>query len=215
MYLITEDTWDSKTIVEEVSPGKKNYFIEGIWLQSELKNRNGRIYPKSILEREVARYCKDMISEGRAVGELGHPASPTINYDRASHKILSLTESGNDWQGRAKVLSTPMGQTVKHLIDDEVKFGVSSRGVGTLKEARNGNMVQPDYHMATAGDIVSDPSAPNAFVRGIMENKEWVWNGGIFVEAEVNEAKKTIENAKSKQLEETALSIFKNFINKL
>jgi hypothetical protein len=215
MKLMTEASWDSKVLVEATKEGGKNYFIEGVWLQSELKNRNGRIYPRQIMEREVNRYIKEMIETNRAVGELGHPASPTINYDRASHKILSLKENGNNWMGRAKVLSTDMGQTVKHLIDDNVKFGVSSRGLGSLKEGNGAQIVQDDYHMSTAGDIVSDPSAPDAFVNGIMEGKDWIWNGGIFVEADVAASKKIIESAKSKQLEEAALSIFTNLINKL
>ena len=213
MKLITEN-YDCQILTEGTGATKK-YFIEGISLQSELRNRNGRVYPKSILEREVARYVKEMINENRAVGELGHPPSPTINYDRASHKFLSLKEDGNNWIARAKVLSTPMGETVKRLIDDEVKIGISSRGMGSLKESNGAQVVQDDYHMATAGDIVSDPSAPDAFVRGIMENKEWVWNNGVICEAEIAESKRLIMKAKQSQLEETALLIFQNFIGKL
>jgi hypothetical protein len=214
MKLITEHT-EATVIVEAKKDGGRAYYIEGICLQSEVKNRNGRIYPRAIMEREANRYRKDMIESGRAVGELGHPTSPTINYDRASHKFLSLTENGNNWIARAKVLSTPMGEIVKRLIDDEVKIGISSRGMGTLKEGKDAQIVQDDYHMATAGDVVSDPSAPDAFLRGIMEGKEWVWANGIFVEAELDEAKKTIQKAKQSQLEETALAIFTNFIGKL
>jgi len=213
MKLIVENH-DCKVLTEGVGTEKK-YYIEGICLQSELKNRNGRVYPKSILEREVARYTQEMINENRAVGELGHPASPQINYDRASHKFLSLTENGNDWIARAKVLSTPMGNIVKNLIDDDVKIGISSRGMGSLKESNEGQIVQDDYFLATAGDVVSDPSAPNAFVRGIMEGKEWVWNNGIVCEAAIAADKKLIQKAKQSQLEETALRIFQNFINKL
>jgi Prohead core protein serine protease len=216
MLLIREESWDTQALVEATQGGGKNYFIEGVWLQSELKNRNGRWYPKSILENEVNRYRKEMIESNRAVGELGHPPTPTINYDRASHKILSLTENGNNWIGRAKILSTPMGTVVKNLIDDDVKFGVSSRGLGSLKEDRQyGNVVQKDYHLATAGDIVSDPSAPDAFVNGIMEGKEWIWNGSIFQERDIAESKSIIEQAKSKQLEEVTLSIFQSMISKL
>jgi hypothetical protein len=216
MKLIREANWDNAVLVEAAPNGGRNYFIEGVWLQSELKNRNRRWYPKNILEREVNRYRKEMIESGRAVGELGHPPTPTINYDRASHKILSLTEDGNNWIGRAKILSTQIGETVKRLIDDDVKFGVSSRGLGTLKEdAQRGSVVQNDYRLATAGDIVSDPSAPDAFVNGIMEGKEWIWNGSIFLEADVAESKSLIESAKSKQLEEVALNIFSTMLGKL
>jgi hypothetical protein len=213
MKLIVEYT-ESKTLVEQTATGK-NYFIEGVFLQSELKNRNGRVYPKAILEREVNRYVKEMINTNRAVGELGHPASPTINYDRASHKILSLKEDGNNWIGRAKVLSTPFGNIVKNLIDDNVAIGVSSRGMGSLKEQNGVNMVQDDYHLATAGDVVSDPSAPDAFVNGMMEGREWIWNNGIIVEADVNEMYKEIKGAKQAQLEEVALKIMENYFSKL
>lgn len=216
MLLMREESWDTQVLVEATTNGGKNYFIEGVWLQSELKNRNGRWYPKNILEREVNRYRKEMIETSRAVGELGHPPTPTINYDRASHKILSLTEDRNNWMGKAKVLSTPMGTVVKNLIDDDVKFGVSSRGLGTLKEDRNyGKVVQNDYRLATAGDIVSDPSAPDAFVNGIMEGKEWIWNGSIFLEQDAAESKSLIESAKTKQLDEVALNIFANMLSKL
>jgi Prohead core protein serine protease len=216
MLLIREENWETQVLVEAAQGGCKNYFIEGVWLQSELKNRNGRWYPKPILENEVNRYRKEMIESNRAVGELGHPPTPTINYDRASHKILSLTENGNNWIGKAKILSTPMGAVVKNLIDDDVKFGVSSRGLGSLKEDRqHGQVVQKDYHLSTAGDIVSDPSAPDAFVNGIMEGKEWLWNGSIFQEQDISESKSIIERAKAKQIEEVALNIFSTMLGKL
>lgn len=215
MKLLTEAS-DSKVLVIEAKDGKaKQYFIEGVFIQSEVRNRNNRVYRFESLKPEVDRYIKECIDRNRAVGELGHPSSPTINYDRASHKILSLTEDKYNWIGKAKILSTPMGETVKRLIDDGVQFGTSTRGMGTLKESNGVNIVQRDYHLATAGDIVSDPSAPDAFVNAVMENKEWVWNNGVIVEADVAEAKKLIESAKTAQLEETALKIFQNFMAKL
>lgn len=215
MKLLTE-AFDSKVLIEEGKDGKpKSYFIEGVYIQSEVVNRNNRLYKYEHLKPEVDRYIKEMIDTNRAVGELGHPTSPTINYDRSSHKILSLTEDKFNWIGRSKVLSTPMGECVKRLIDDNVQFGTSTRGMGSLKESNGLNIVQRDYHLATAGDIVSDPSAPDAMVNAMMENKEWVWNNGVIVEAEIAESKKLILNAKTAQLEETALKIFQNFISKL
>jgi len=215
MKLLTE-TFDSKVLIEEGKDGQpKNYFIEGIYIQSEVRNRNNRLYKFESLKPEVDRYIKEMIQTNRAVGELGHPTSPTINYDRASHKILSLKENHHDWIGRSKILSTPMGETVKRLIDDNVQFGTSTRGMGSLKESNGINIVQDDYHLATAGDIVSDPSAPDAFVNAMMEGKEWIWNNGVIVEAEIAEAKKLIERAKSAQIEEVSLKIFENFLSKL
>lgn len=216
MKLLKEEVFDSKVLIEEGKDGKpKSYFIEGVFIQAECKNRNNRYYVFETLKPEVDRYIKEMINDNRAVGELGHPASPTINYDRASHKILSLREDGHNWIGRAKILSTQMGETVKHLIDDDVKFGTSTRGMGSLKESNGVNYVQRDYHLATAGDIVSDPSAPDAFVNAMMENKEWVWNNGVIIEADIAESKKIIDKAKTAQLEEVSLKIFQNFIGKL
>jgi len=215
MKLLTE-AFDSRVLIEEGKDGKpKQYFIEGIYIQSEVRNRNNRMYKYESLKPEVDRYIKEMIDTNRAVGELGHPTSPTINYDRASHKILSLKEDKYNWIGRSKILSTPMGECVKHLIDDNVQFGTSTRGMGSLKESNGLNIVQSDYHLATAGDIVSDPSAPDAFVNAMMEGKEWVWSNGVIVEADIAESKKIIQNAKTAQLEETALKIFQNFISKL
>ncbi len=207
---------ESEIIIEQAKDGKpKRYFIEGPFIQSEIRNKNNRKYVYEWLKPEVDRYIREMINTNRAVGELGHPTSPTINYDRASHKIISLKEDGHNWIGKGQILSGSMGPTVIHLIEDGVKFGNSTRGMGTLKESADGNIVQRDYRLATAGDIVSDPSAPDAFVNAMMENKEWIWNNGIFVEAELAEHKKFIENAKAAELEEVALKIFQNFMGNL
>lgn len=215
MKLITEQSDSVRCLIEAKKDGTKNYIIEGVFLQAELKNRNGRIYPKAIMEREVNRYIKEHINTNRAVGELGHPDSPTINYPLVSHKILSLKNEGNNYIGRAKILDTPNGRIVKTLMDEGVSFGVSSRGMGSLKTVQEAQVVQEDYHLATAADIVSDPSAPDAFVRGIMEKKEWAWNNGIIVESEVAEMETTINNAKEADIEAVSLSIFKKFISRL
>lgn len=215
MKLLVENINDARVLKEE-KDGKKSYFIEGVFLQSELKNKNGRFYPKHILEREVNRYVKDYINEKRAVGELGHPDTPNINYDRCSHKIISLTENGNNWIGKAKIMEQmPTGKIVKALMDEDVKFGVSSRGMGSLKAMRESQMVQDDYYLATPADIVSDPSAPDAFVRGIMENKEWVWENGIIKEASIAKMKSEIMSASRKQFEEVALRCFDSFLKNL
>lgn len=182
---------DAKFVLLEEA-GQKNYFIEGPFLQSEIKNRNGRIYPLPVMQKEVARYTKELISEGRALGELGHPDSPTINLPLVSHKITELKQDGNDFHGKAKILDTPMGKIVKNLLDDEVKLGVSSRGLGSIQSTKAGNMVGEDFMLATAADIVSDPSAPDAFVRGIMENREWVWDNGVLKEREIAAIKEQI-----------------------
>lgn len=223
MKLIREVTDTVQSIIEEAADAsglkKKNYYVEGITLQSELMNRNGRWYPKSILEREVARYTKQYINENRAVGELGHPDTPTVNYDRSSHKFLSLKEDGNNFIARAKVMDTPMGKIVKTLMDEEVKIGISSRGMGSLKmvDMKEGTMqmVQDDYYLATAGDIVADPSAPDAFLRGIMESKEWVWENGIIKEATVSQMHEDIRRAKRRELEEVTLKNWTKFLNEL
>lgn len=217
MKLITEVNDSIQSIMEAKEDGKKNYFIEGVFLQSELKNRNGRMYPKAVLQREVARYNKDYIKENRAIGELGHPDTPTINYDRASHKIISLIENGNDFIGKAKILDTPMGKIVKTLMDEDVKIGVSSRGMGSLKTVQEGTvqLVQDDYFLATAADIVADPSAPDAFVRGITEGKEWVWDNGIIKEVDIAGMHETIMHAKRKQLEEVTLRMWEKFVKNL
>ena len=214
MKLIRETVEDVNLLVEE-KEGKKKYFIEGIFLQSELQNRNGRIYPKSVLEREVHRYVKDYVNENRAVGELGHPDTPNINLDRVSHKIVSLKEDGNNYIGKALILDTNYGKTVQSLLDGGVRLGVSSRGMGSLKPMKEAQMVQDDYYLATAADIVADPSAPDAFVSGLMENKEWVWNNGIIQEADIAKLRQDILGATKKNLEEVTLRNFENFLKKL
>jgi hypothetical protein len=196
-------------IVEE--NGQKCYFIEGPFLQSEIKNRNGRIYPKAVMQKEVARYTKELIGENRALGELGHPDSPSINLPLVSHLITSLKEQGNDYIGKAKILDTPNGNIVKNLLGEGVKLGVSSRGLGSINSTPGGNYVGEDFMLATAADIVSDPSAPDAFVRGIMENREWVWNNGVLVERQVAEIKEQIVAAPTKKVTERRLVEAKAF----
>lgn len=213
MKLISEIVEQVHIITEEKS---KDLYIEGIFLQSELANRNNRIYPKSVMEKEVARYMKEYVEAKRAFGELGHPEGPTINLDRVSHIITSLREDGNNYIGRAKILNTPMGNIVKGLVEGGAQLGVSSRGMGTLKERDGGiNEVQSDFYLATAADIVADPSAPDAFVQGIMENKEWMFVNGSWTYQNIDETKKLIEQTKQKQLEEVKLRVFENFLNKL
>jgi hypothetical protein len=214
MKLIIETVEEVKYLVEE-NNGQKSHFIEGVFMQSEQKNRNGRVYPKPIMEREVKRYEREYINEKRAFGELGHPDSPSINLDRVSHMIVSLREDGNNYIGKAKILGTPYGNIVKNLIDEGAKLGVSSRGMGSLKPSNGYQLVQDDFYLATAADIVADPSAPDAFVRGIMENKEWVYVNGILQEMEIEQMQKQIKRAKQKQLEEVKLRQFANFISKL
>ena len=182
MKLIREEIETVDFIVEEKN-GRKSMFIEGIFLQGDLKNRNGRMYPMETLRREVQRYTENHVQSGRALGELGHPDGPTVNLDRVSHKIVSLKESGTNFVGKAKILGTPMGKIAESLISEGVKLGVSSRGIGSLKQTREGvNIVGDDFMLSTAADIVADPSAPDAFVEGIMEGKDWVWDGGILRE---------------------------------
>jgi hypothetical protein len=216
MKLIREEIEQVEVIVEERN-GKKNMFIEGIFLQGDLKNRNGRMYPMETLRREVQRYSENHIQAGRALGELGHPDGPTVNLDRVSHKIVSLKESGNNFIGKAKILSTPMGKIAESLISEGVKLGVSSRGIGSLKQTREGvNVVGDDFMLSTAADIVSDPSAPDAFVEGIMEGKDWVWDGGILRESQVAKTYKYINTlVDQKQLDEKKLDIFNSFLNSL
>ena len=192
MKLIREEIETVDFIVEERN-GKKNLYIEGVFLQGNIKNRNGRMYPMETLRREVARYNENHVVAGRALGELGHPDGPTVNLDRVSHKIVSLKESGSNFIGKAKIMNTPMGNIAKSLIDEGVKLGVSSRGIGSLKMTREGvNIVGDDFMLATAADIVADPSAPDAFVEGIMEGKDWVWDGGILREKYAEKTYKTI-----------------------
>ena len=202
--------------IEEGSDKPKQYFIEGIFMQSEKKNKNGRIYPLDILEKEVNRYVKEYVDPKRAFGELGHPDGPTVNLDRTSHMITSLTKEGKNFVGRAKILSTPNGQIVKSLIDEGARLGVSSRGMGTLKpDTKNSQIVQKDFYLATAADIVADPSAPNAFVEGIMEGREWIWDNGLLREQDIERAKNNILKASSRKLEEVKINEFKNLLSKL
>lgn len=217
MILIKELNEKLQFIVEENSEtGKKSLFIEGVFLQSNLANRNGRVYPKEIMGKEVDRYVKEQVDTKRAYGELGHPDGPNINLDRVSHMIVSLKEDGNNWVGRAKILDTPMGNIAASLIKEGAGLGVSSRGLGTLKENKDGiNEVQDDFMLATAADIVADPSAPDAYVRGIMENKEWVFVKGIWQEREIEETKQFIKKASSKDLSEAKIRAFKTFLDRL
>ena len=216
MKLITEEIENVEVIVEERG-GKKSMFIEGIFLQGDLKNRNGRMYPMNTLRREVERYNESFVQGGRALGELGHPDGPTVNLDRVSHKIVSLKENGSNFIGKAKILNTPMGVIAKSLIDEGVKLGVSSRGLGTLTTNNEGvKIVSDDFHLATAADIVADPSAPDAFVQGIMEGKDWVWDGGIVRERFAAKTYKEVNTmVDQKQLEENKLGLFQNFLSNL
>ena len=218
MKLIREEIESVKVITEATKSGKKNLYIEGVFLQGNIKNRNGRMYPMETLQREVGRYMKEHVDTGRALGELGHPDGPTVNLDRVSHKITSLRESGTNFIGRAKILeSTPMGKIASSLLSEGVKLGVSSRGIGSLKPTKEGfNVVGEDFMLATAADIVADPSAPDAFVEGIMEGKEWIWEGSILRERKAEEIKSKIDTlAGRKMLEEHKISLFDEFINSL
>ena len=216
MKLIREEIETVDFIVEERN-GKKNLYIEGVFLQGNIKNRNGRMYPMETLRREVARYNENHVVAGRALGELGHPDGPTVNLDRVSHKIVSLRESGSNFIGKAKIMNTPMGNIAKSLIDEGVKLGVSSRGIGSLKMTREGvNIVGDDFMLATAADIVADPSAPDAFVEGIMEGKDWVWDGGILREKYAEKTYKTINTlVDQKKLDEQKLNLFNDFLNSI
>ena len=215
MKLITEEVSQVKFITEKYK-GKKRLCIEGVFLQGGIKNRNGRMYPVDILEKEVNRYNKTFVNQGRALGELGHPEGPTVNLDRVSHKITSLVREGNNFRGKATLLSTPMGKIASSLLDEGVKLGVSSRGVGSLRESSNGcKMVGEDFQLATAADIVADPSAPDAFVNGIMEGKEWIYNNGAVQEQTVEQIKKRIDNAALNQMEEVKLSAFNQYLKGL
>lgn len=217
MKLISEfnDYAVEPVIVESNENGKKDYFIEGIFMQSEIKNRNGRIYPKEVIQKEVKRYNKEFVEQDRAFGELGHPEGPTINLDKVSHMITKLEEDGNNFVGRAKILSTPNGQIVKNLIDDGAKLGVSSRGLGSLESKGNAQYVKDDFQLATAGDIVADPSAPEAFVEGIMEGVEWVYESGILKARDIDEMQRQMRSAKLNKLEETKLNLWKRFVESL
>ena len=216
MKLIREEIETVEFVTEEKN-GKKSLYIEGVFLQGNIKNRNGRMYPMETLAKEVSRYNESNIVTGRALGELGHPEGPTVNLDRVSHKIVSLKESGSNFIGKAKILNTPMGQIASSLIEEGVKLGVSSRGIGSLKPTKEGfNVVGDDFMLATAADIVADPSAPDAFVEGIMEGKEWVWEGTTLRERLAERTKTKIERlAEQKRLEEHKLGLFNEFINSL
>jgi len=215
MKLITEVNDNVRYITEE-KDGKKSLYIEGVFLQSNLKNRNGRMYPAEIMEKEVERYMSEAVNNKRAFGELGHLDGPSINLDRVSHIVTELYRDGDNWMGKAKITDTPMGNIARGLIESGGQLGVSSRGLGTLKENRDGvQIVQDDFHLATAADIVADPSAPDAFVRGIMENKEWVIVNGLWTEQANDMAKKVIKKASKKQLEEAKMVVFENFLNRL
>lgn len=215
MKLIAEEVLDVRYLVEDNGKGGKDYFIEGIFMQAERKNRNGRVYPHTVLTKEVERYNKDYVNKNRAFGELGHPDSPTINLDRVSHMITKLYPDGNNFIGKAKILDTPNGKIVKSLLDGGASLGVSTRGVGSLKPANGFQLVQDDFHLATAADIVADPSAPEAFVRGIMENAEWVLTNKGWKEIHHETSKKLIREASRDDIEAVALKVFQNFLSKL
>jgi len=219
MKLMAELNESIKIITEEGVEGKKNLYIHGPFIQTEVKNRNGRMYRNESVAKEVKRYNEEYVLKGRALGELGHPESPSINLDRVSHKIVSLIPEGNDFIGKAQILSTPMGEIARNLIESGVQLGVSTRGMGSLKEVNGIQIVQDDFYLATAADIVADPSAPNAFVNGIMEGIDWVWDNGLLKAQELEQAKKKIEESarkvNKKELEEAKLRIFKHFVSNL
>jgi hypothetical protein len=216
MKLIKEVFETTNVIVESKLGKEKEYFIEGVFLQSELKNRNGRMYPEQVMDKEVGRYIKEYVEKNRAYGELGHPDTPSINLDRVSHMITSLKKEGTNYIGRAKVLDTPMGKIAKGLLDGGANLGVSSRALGSLKMSNEGvSIVQDDFMLSTAADIVADPSAPDAYVRGIMEGKEWVFVNGHFVERDIDEARAAIKRASSKNLQEAKVLAFQKFLSKI
>jgi|TARA_B100001059_G_scaffold161665_1_gene161268 hypothetical protein len=215
MKLISEQIQDVQYLSEEDEKGKKNYKIKGIFLQGDIKNRNGRVYPVEVLEKEVNRYSQEFINENRAYGELGHPEGPTVNLERVSHMVTSLKRDGKNFIGEAKIMSTPMGSIVSNIMDDGGKLAVSSRGMGSLQQKNGANYVNKDFYLATAADIVADPSAPQAFVQGIMEGKEWIWNNGLLKEVDVAEIQEDIERGvRSKNAKYQALA-FAKFLKKL
>ena len=215
MKLISEEINNAEYIVEEKENGTKDYKIKGIFLQSDIKNRNGRVYPKEVLNKEVKRYNQEFINKKRAFGELGHPDGPTVNLERVSHMITKLYPDGRNFIGEAKIMNTPYGKIVKGLIDEGAQLGVSSRGMGSIENKGGFNYVKDDFYLATAADIVADPSAPDAFVEGIMEGKEWVWDNGVLKSMEVEQYKEEIERTKREELAEVKADIFKDFIKKL
>ena len=213
--LFSESIEDVEYICEEKESGKKNYKIRGIFMQADVKNRNGRIYPLDVLQKEVAKYNKNFIQQKRAFGELGHPEGPTVNLERVSHMITSLAPDGKNFFGEAKILETPMGKIVKNLMDEGAKLGVSSRGMGSLDQKKGANYVRDDFYLATAADIVADPSAPNAFVEGIMEGKEWIWNNGALIEEELVELRQKFD-VKNRQRDAKVEALeFAKFLKKL
>jgi hypothetical protein len=214
MKLITELTEDIKYVKENVGNGDRNYFIEGVFMQSEVKNRNGRVYPKNTLAKETSRYINEYVNKGRALGELNHPTGPTVNLDRVSHIVKELYEDGKNIYGKAKVLDTPMGKIVKNLIDEGAQLGVSTRGMGSLKSKNGYQEVQEDFMLA-AIDIVADPSAPNAFVNGIMEGREWIFNNGTWAERQLANSRKIIKNSSSRNLEKNIVKIFKEYFGNI
>ena len=216
MYLIKE-VFDTTSFVVENKLGKgKEYFIEGIFLQSDLKNRNGRMYPEAVMDKEVGRYMESLVKQNRAYGELGHPDTPSINLDRVSHLIVDLRKEGTNYIGKAKIMATPMGNIARGLLDGGANLGVSSRALGSLQMNKEGvNVVQDDFMLSTAADIVADPSAPDAFVRGIMESVEWVFVDGKFEQRQIEETKKLIQRTPSKRLNETSIAVFQNFLTNL
>ena len=214
MKLISEEIQNAEYLVED-NGGKKSYKIKGIFLQSDLKNRNGRVYPKEVLENEVARYNREFINKKRAFGELGHPDGPTVNLERVSRMITKLTPDGKNFIGEAKIMDTPYGKIVKGLIDEGAQLGVSSRGMGSIIQRNGANYVKDDFYLASAADLVADPSAPDAFVEGIMESKEWVWENGKLVERDIEAWKRQIREAKQRKLDEIKLKVFESFLGKL
>ena len=214
MKLITENIEEINVLVEETN-GKKHLYIEGVFLQSEIKNRNGRVYPFDVLNREVQIYSEQYVKSGRALGELGHHDGPTVNLDRVSHRITELRANGTDFYGKARILETPMGNIAKSLLEEGVKLGVSSRGMGSLEEKNGANYVRSDFMLATAADIVADPSAPDAFVNGIMEGKEWIWENGILREQQITKYQRYISESTRKNLEERKLNAFQHFLSNL
>ena len=213
--LFSESIEDVEYICEEKESGKKNYKIRGVFMQADVKNRNGRVYPMDVLQKEVTKYNKNFIQQKRAFGELGHPDGPTVNLERVSHMITSLAPDGKNFIGEAKILETPMGKIVKNLMDEGAKLGVSSRGMGSLDQKRGANYVRDDFYLATAADIVADPSAPNAFVEGIMEGKEWVWNNGALIEAELVELRQKFDVKKRQRDAKVEALEFAKFLKKL
>jgi len=214
MKLITETTENIEVFTEEKGAGK-DYKIRGIFLQGDIKNRNGRVYPVDVLSKEVGRYNKEFVGKKRAFGELGHPDGPTVNLERVSHMITSLKSEGRNFIGEAKIMDTPYGKIVKNLIDEGAQLGVSSRGMGSMKQVNGKNVINNDFYLATAADIVADPSAPDAFVEGIMEGKEWVWDNGVLKSMEVEKYKQVIENTQRRELAEAKARVFKDFLSKI